>query len=94
MQSWHANDQEKSDLAKGRTAAVIVETSDHKGGKLTVDDVVLDLSKSSNTLAVTLLDQDSQPVAQAEVEIFWRPLVGQWGGGRTFVVCSATTSPR
>ena len=63
---------------------MIVETSDLKGGKLTVDDVVLDLSKSSNTLAVTLLDQDGQPVPQAEVEILWRPLLGQWGGGRIF----------
>ena len=84
VQSWHANDQEKNDPAKGRTAAVIVETSDFKDGKLTVDDVVLDLSKSSNTLAVTLLDQDGQPVPEAEVEILWRPLVGHWGGGRIF----------
>ena len=84
VQSWQTIDQEKSDPAKGRTAAVIVETSDLKGGKLTVDDVVLDLSKSSNTLAVTLLDQDGQPVPQAEVEILWRPLLGQWGGGRIF----------
>ena len=64
--------EEKAAAAEEYTAAAVVHTSDYKDGHLTVDDLVLDLRKSSNTLAVTLLDQDGNPVPQVEIDVAWR----------------------
>ena len=75
-------DEENAAATEEYTAAAVVHTSDYKDGHLTVDDLVLDLRKSSNTLAVTLLDQDGNPVPQVEIDVAWRPREGQWGGGK------------
>ena len=63
-------------------AATVVETSDYNGGNLVSDEAVLDLSKSTASLALTLLDEQDQPVPDTEIDIVWRPTDGRWGGGK------------
>ena len=63
-------------------AATVVETSDYNGGNLVSDEAVLDLSKSTASLALTLLDEQDQPVPDTEIDIVRRPTDGRWGGGK------------
>ena len=65
-------DEENVATIKKYTAAAVVHTSDLKDGNLKVDDLVLDLRESSNTLTVTVLDQDGKPMPQVEIDVAWR----------------------